>query len=60
MKKNKGFVLPGTLMLLAVIMISLQGATMFQMSEIKYQGKIIKDLKSRIEIFNQNVGRSKR
>lgn len=55
MKKNKGFALMGVLLLLSFIIISLSGLSMIQMNEIKYRGKLMKDLKVRIEKFNHSV-----
>lgn len=55
MKKDRGFALMSVLLLLSFVLICLSGFTMVQMSEIKYRGKLMKDLNKRIETFNSKV-----
>ena len=55
MKKEKGFALMGVLLLLSFVLICLSGFSIVQMGEIKYRGKLMKDLNQRIESFNKKV-----
>ena len=55
MNKNKGFALMGVLIVLSFVLISLSGLSMLQMTEIKHQGKLMKDLRYKIEQFNDKV-----
>jgi len=59
MRKNKGFALMGVLGLLTFVMISLSGISMIQMSEIKFRGKLMKNLKEKVDTFNKKVERSR-
>ena len=55
MRKNKGFALMGVLIVLSFVLISLSGLSMLQMTEIKHRGKLMKDLRHKIEHFNKKV-----
>lgn len=55
MRKNKGFALMGVLIVLSFVLISLSGLSMLQMTEIKHRGKLLKDLRYKIEHFNKKV-----
>ena len=59
MRKNKGFALMGVLGLLTFVMISLSGISMIQMSEIKFRGNLMKNLKEKVDTFNKKVERAK-